>query len=169
MSVSGPESRRHKQCRAIIPPFIVGLLLFIPVVFPRPLSAQAPVPVPEGQPSVGNITGRVVDSSGVAVPNATVTVIGNGIERKVQSNPDGSFTAQGLPFGSYRVRAAIAGLAITEKIVNIAPGQSVRVTLAAGLVPEGGPTRKPSEPVTTAPHAPVGQVPPPFGACKSNL
>ncbi len=63
----------------------------------RPISAQTS--------GVGNITGTVTDSSGAAVPNATVVVLDTdtGVARTITTNAEGSYTASFLQPGHYEV------------------------------------------------------------------
>src|SRR5271154_6238879 len=61
--------------------------------------------------STGAITGVVLDSSGAVVPNARVSVINNatGDNRTTTSKANGSFSAQLLPPGKYRVEVNAQG------------------------------------------------------------
>jgi len=57
------------------------------------------------QSTTGSISGTVVDSSGAAVPNATINVrnIETNTTRTVQSSGDGFYRATNLPVGTYEV------------------------------------------------------------------
>src|SRR5919199_5805053 len=60
--------------------------------------------------STGQVTGVVKDSTGAALPGATVTVTGaDGAEHEASTSPDGSYTVSGLPPGNYSVSAAHVG------------------------------------------------------------
>src|SRR5271170_2096559 len=61
----------------------------------------------------GNITGTVIDSSGAAVPNASVTVLDNdtGVTRALTTNSDGSYSATFLQPGHYEVTFGGSGFA----------------------------------------------------------
>ncbi len=67
--------------------------------------------------STGTINGRVTDSSGAAVPNATVTATNSatGIARTITTASDGLFNFAGLLAGTYDVQAAATGLEKTTK------------------------------------------------------
>ena len=60
----------------------------------------------------GNINGTVTDSSGAAVPNASVTVIDSdtGVTRSLTTNADGSYSANFLQPGHYEIVFAGTGL-----------------------------------------------------------
>src|SRR5256885_13860499 len=60
--------------------------------------------------STGQATGVVKDSTGAALPDATVTVTGaDGVKHEASTSPDGSYTVSGLPPGNYSVSAAHVG------------------------------------------------------------
>ena len=54
----------------------------------------------------GALTGRVIDASGNAVANATVTAtsVDNGSMRSAITGTDGSYKFELLPLGNYRVK-----------------------------------------------------------------
>ncbi|MBI2219747.1 MAG: carboxypeptidase regulatory-like domain-containing protein [Acidobacteria bacterium] len=57
------------------------------------------------------VVGRIVDSSGAVLPGVTVTVtnVGTGVERTVQTGSAGDYVAPSLVAGNYSVRAEIPG------------------------------------------------------------
>jgi hypothetical protein len=59
---------------------------------------------------MGVLTGRVVDSSGNPVANATVTVtsVDNGQARSATTGTDGSYRFDDLPLGNYRMKLEAA-------------------------------------------------------------
>src|SRR5712675_1838661 len=60
--------------------------------------------------STGQVTGVVKDSTGAALPDATVTVTGaDGAKHEASTSPDGSYTVSGLTPGNYSVSAAHVG------------------------------------------------------------
>src|SRR5215831_12945806 len=64
--------------------------------------------------ATGAITGTVQDPSGAFVANAQVRITNQDtsvLERTVQTEPDGSFTAPLLPVGTYTVTVKSAGFA----------------------------------------------------------
>jgi hypothetical protein len=65
---------------------------------------------------MGVLTGRVVDSSGNPVANATVTVtsVDNGQARSATTGTDGSYRFDELPMGNYRMKLEAAGFQTLE-------------------------------------------------------
>jgi len=68
------------------------------------------IQVTHGQ-TAGTITGAVTDSSGAAVPKATVTITNTltGAARTLETNTAGVYTAEALPVGTYQVAVEAAG------------------------------------------------------------
>jgi hypothetical protein len=64
-----------------------------------------------GQTFRGTILGVVTDSSGAAVPGATVTIknVDTGLSRTVTTTDDGSYSAPELPIGNYSVTVEKSG------------------------------------------------------------
>ena len=58
-----------------------------------------------GQTFRGTILGTVTDTSGAAVPGATVTIknVDTGLLRTVTTSDDGSYSAPELPLGAYDI------------------------------------------------------------------
>jgi len=65
---------------------------------------------------MGVLTGKVVDSSGNPVANATVTVtsVDNGQARSATTGMDGSYRFDDLPLGNYRMKLEAAGFQTLE-------------------------------------------------------
>jgi hypothetical protein len=65
---------------------------------------------------MGVLTGRVVDSSGNPIANATVTVtsVDNGQARSATTGTDGSYRFDELPMGNYRMKLEAAGFQTLE-------------------------------------------------------
>ena len=65
---------------------------------------------------MGVLTGRIVDSSGNPVANATMTVtsVDNGQARSATTGTDGSYRFDDLPLGSYRMKLEAAGFQTLE-------------------------------------------------------
>jgi outer membrane receptor protein involved in Fe transport len=87
----------------------------------------------------GNINGRVTDSSGAAVPNASVTVLDNdtGVTRVLTTNADGSYSATFLQPGHYEVTFGGSGFGkVDRKNLVLTVGQllTVDATLPAASV-----------------------------------
>lgn len=78
------------------------------------------------QVSTGAISGSVNDSTGAAIPGATVTVTnqGTGVSHTMTTNSDGFYSAEGLPVGQYRINVAKPGFqeSVTQGI-QLDPGQ----------------------------------------------
>ena len=71
----------------------------------------------------GSLRGQVLDPSGAAVPQASVTASGpNGVVKAVQTANDGSYSIAGLPPGKYTVRILANGFSLLEKTGVDVPG-----------------------------------------------
>ena len=104
---------------------LVGVLagLGLAVCLTSPVSAQA---------VSGTILGTVRDSSGAAVPGATVTLVqtATGYSRSVVSNALGEYTAPSLPTGAYSVSGEITGFKkVSLANVQLGVDQKVRIDL----------------------------------------
>ena len=99
----------------------------------------------------GSILGTVLDSSGAAVPNASVVVQNQetGARREMMSDSMGLFVAPELPVGVYRVTASLQGFK-----TKVQEGISLRVSdrVKVDLTLEPGETR---ETVTVVGEAPL--------------
>src|SRR5438093_4126314 len=87
---------------------------------PRPAAAQA---------VSGTIFGTVYDSSGAALPGATVTLANTatGLTRSVVSDSKGEYTAPSLPTGTYSVTAEMSGFKKTSMSnVHLGVDQKIR-------------------------------------------
>jgi hypothetical protein len=83
------------------------------------------------QETTGTITGRVVDSQGLALPGVTVTVAGPQGSRSVTTDAEGRFNLPFLTPGSYSVRGELEGFkAVEQKGVVVRLGQTVDLALA---------------------------------------
>jgi len=119
------------------------LLLVILMTYMGGLAAQT---------STGTITGQVFDSSGAALPNASVrlSLVANGTTRETKTNEEGAFSAPVIPPGVYAVTVTAPGFAektlrdvtlLVDQTLNLKidmqvgdVGQSVTVEASAGLV-----------------------------------
>lgn len=106
--------------------------------------------------STGSLRGTITDTSGAALPNAKITVrnAATGVERTVQSDPEGNYQVPSLAPGNYDVIASAHGFATTETrnvVLNVgstvttnvklnisSTQQTVSVTAAAPVVDETG-------------------------------
>lgn len=82
----------------------------------------------------GAISGLVVNE-GTGRPFRNVPVVLVGTDFRAVTNTAGRFSVEGLPPGSYRLRAVCEGFESIAQDVELVPGASVRVMLA--LRPEG--------------------------------
>ncbi len=91
---------RRLAMRAYAPGVLLGCSLGVPVAISLGLPAVA-----HAQVYYGTIVGNVVDASGAAVPNASVTVINKGTNTRfsAKTTNQGSFTVAQLPVGTYEV------------------------------------------------------------------
>jgi hypothetical protein len=84
----------------------------------------------------GTILGTVLDSSGAAIPNATVVVQnqGTGARRELSADASGIFVAPELPVGTYRVTASFVGFKTTvQEDINVRVSDRVKVDLKLDL------------------------------------
>ncbi len=85
------------------------------------------------QQTSGNITGRVLDDQGAAVPGATVTAtsLATGFVRTDVSDAEGIYRLNALPVGAYDLVAELQGFTRVEQkglVVNV--GQTIDLNLA---------------------------------------
>jgi hypothetical protein len=91
-----------------------------------------------GQELAATLTGRAIDSSGAAIPGATVVVAQNGVNgasRTVQTDGHGSYTVTNLAAGNYTLTVTAPGFqTYTAKDVtlNVAQTRSVDTQLTVG-------------------------------------
>ncbi len=99
--------------------FLVGLLAAVPA---------------HPQATTGEVTGRILDSAGAAVPGATVTAQNEatGLSRNTVSTGGGDYTLSLLPPGRYTLTAELTGF---KKVVRkgVAVNVGTRVTVAFEL------------------------------------
>jgi outer membrane receptor protein involved in Fe transport len=93
------------------------------------------------QQTTGDITGRVTDSLGNIVPNATVTVRneGSGLTRTAMTDEMGEFNVTLLPAGTYEVSVEAKSFSkalLKELEVNVGSTQSVKIELKPGEISE---------------------------------
>jgi outer membrane receptor protein involved in Fe transport len=95
------------------------------------------------QQTSGNITGRVLDQQGAAVPGATVTAksASTGFTRTETSDASGLYRLNALPVGIYEVTALLSGFTtVTKRDVDVNVGQiqaidfSLRVAAVAETI-----------------------------------
>jgi hypothetical protein len=94
-----------------------------------------------GQAVYGSVFGTVTDSSGAAVPNATVTITNTGtnLSETTKTNESGNYNQTRLIPGTYRVKveaSSFKSAVIETVVVNVDTASTVNVTLQAGQVTE---------------------------------
>ena len=100
------------------------LLAFAAALFTPPVFAQQ---------TAGNITGRVLDAQGSAIPGASVTARNpaTGLVRTAVSDAEGVYRLQSLPVGTYDLTTELSGFATVEqKGVVISVGQTLSIDAA---------------------------------------
>jgi hypothetical protein len=122
----------------------LGLVVAL-CLLPAALAAQA---------VTGTILGTITDTSGAAVPGATVTLTnqGTGLTRTVVTDSAGEYTAPSLPTGKYKMLAELPGFkTATLSDIELTVDTKVRVNarLEVGTV---------TETVTVAAASPLVQV-----------
>jgi hypothetical protein len=94
-----------------------------------------------GQAVYGSVFGMVTDSSGAAVPNATVTITNTGTNQSetTKTNGSGNYTQTRLIPGTYRLKVeapSFKAAVIDTVVVNVDTASTVNVTLQTGQVSE---------------------------------
>ena len=93
------------------------------------------------QQTTGNISGRIVDAQGAAIPGVTVTA-GNaqtGFSRTDVSDAEGIYRLNALPVGTYDLTAEITGFNRVEHkgvVVNVGQSLTIGLTLTVASVQE---------------------------------
>jgi hypothetical protein len=76
------------------------------------------------QPETGTLRGNLTDSSGAAIPSASVSLTTTAGTRATTSRVDGTWSFPALPAGDYTLRVAYPGFALYEKTITIAGGKA---------------------------------------------
>jgi outer membrane receptor protein involved in Fe transport len=97
--------------------------------------ALAPV---AGAQTVAELSGRVADSTGGALPGVTVTVTqtDTGFTRVVVTGAQGEYVFNNLPVGPYRLSARLEGFSAYEQtgiVLAVGESRAVNVTLTVGV------------------------------------
>jgi hypothetical protein len=92
-----------------------------------------------GQATDSNLVGTVTDSTGSAVPNASITVTNRdtNVKYTTVTNAVGEYRINNVPVGLYNVSAAASGFTTATKadvITELSHTTSVNITLAIGAV-----------------------------------
>jgi hypothetical protein len=78
-----------------------------------------------------SVSGYVTDSAGAVIPNATVSITGNGINQTVSANENGSYLFSNVPSGEYDL--SISASAFTPKQINITTNDGTETVANASL------------------------------------
>jgi hypothetical protein len=82
------------------------------------------------QETTGTIRGRIVDSQGLGVPGATVTVTGTQGSKTTTTDGEGRFNVPFLTPGLYSVRGELQGFkSVEQKDVAVSLGQAIEIPL----------------------------------------
>jgi hypothetical protein len=95
--------------------------------------------VASAQGTTGTISGRIVDSQGLAVPGATVTVTGPQGMRTVVTDSEGRFSVPFLTPGAYALRAELQGFKAFEQrdiVVRLEQTVDLPITMEVGGLTE---------------------------------
>jgi Carboxypeptidase regulatory-like domain len=92
-----------------------------------------------GQTIDANLVGTVVDVSGAAVPNATISITNasTGIVSNTKTNADGQYRFNNIPIGLYNLSATAAGFApanLKNIEIQLSKTSTANVTLQVGTV-----------------------------------
>src|SRR5688572_28549801 len=93
----------------------------------------------QGDARAVSMTGQVVDPTGAAVPQASVTArrLSNGVSRLTSVNAQGAFSITGLEAGDYEVTAAADGFAASMQRMSLRAGDTrLRFQLRVGDLTE---------------------------------
>lgn len=83
----------------------------------------------------GTVRGSVLDPSGAAIPGATVQIQNpvSGYNKSVQTDPQGNFQLNNIPFNSYHLSASAPGFQGAEQDLNVRSQVPVEVKIAVQL------------------------------------
>ena len=110
---------------------------FIPFILATALFALLSIAA-SAQELTGTLTGSVTDTTGAAIPRATVSITLNGVgaeSRVVESDGEGNYTVTNLPAGTYSITVSAQGFEnYTAKgvVLNVAQKRAVNAQLKAG-------------------------------------
>src|SRR5579864_3935482 len=103
-------------------------VLAVRLILCRPVDAQVPT---------GVISGRVSDPTGAAIFNAHVVISNeeNGLQRSVETTPQGDYTAPALQAGNYEVAAEAPGFERLLRTAVVEAGSTTTVDLVLRIGP----------------------------------
>ena len=110
------------------------------VSFMTVLALTLPAPAP-AQQGTAQISGRVADDQGAALPGVTIVVTNEatGAFREVTSSPEGTYLASQLVPGPYKVVARLAGFRTGERsglLLQVGTTLTINLSLAIGGIEE---------------------------------
>jgi hypothetical protein len=75
----------------------------------------------------GQISGRVIDPQGGAIPDAAVQIVNQerNLKRDTSTNGEGAYSASYLPAGKYELRVQKEGFSSGNKVVQLTVGQAL--------------------------------------------
>jgi hypothetical protein len=96
------------------------------------LFSLVPAPAADAQVLYGSIVGNVTDSTGGAVPGATVTITHGQTQarREATTDPNGGYRFQTIQPGSYKVVVGLTGFSTFNRDVDVSPNNVTRVDVA---------------------------------------
>jgi iron complex outermembrane receptor protein len=82
-----------------------------------------------------SLSGTVIDSDGLVIPNATVTLIERqtGATKTAQSDSAGAYSFASLSAGNYTLRTSASGFKVGESVYTLAEGQNATLPLSLTL------------------------------------
>jgi Carboxypeptidase regulatory-like domain len=119
----------------------------------------------------GSLSGVVSDATGAMIPQANVSTCAQGVLRATKTGADGTFTLNGLPYGTYSVVVSSPGFAvarINDLTVNPSASASTRITLKVGSTSSPVTVSSTNTPEPT-PELPSFPVNPPFASSRAQL
>ena len=90
-------------------------------------------PASRAQSSTGNVYGTVTDTSGAAIPGATVALSGPAGSRSTTSGTNGEFRFLNVDHGAYRIAVTLTGFTAVNRDVVINAGQNVDLPFQLGV------------------------------------
>src|SRR3989442_8525805 len=96
-------------------------------------------PLSFGEATDGNVVGVVLDSSGAAVPNVSVTITNNatGIKFTTTTNVNGEYRFNNIPIGKYNLSASAPGFTaatLSNLAVELSKTVTANLTMQVGTV-----------------------------------
>src|SRR3954454_17790499 len=87
------------------------------------------------QTTTGTISGRVIDSQGLALPGVTVSAASPNLQgvRTVVTSGNGDYLFSGLPSGTYTITYELSGFQNQQRSVAVAPAQTVPLDVTLGV------------------------------------